>query len=115
MITTVEISMYPIRDDYLPPIDAVIEKLNSFDDLRVATFTTATTIIGEYGAVMAALQETIAWSFEAFGTSVFVTKIIPGYDPMDGGGTTPGMEEVERRRKPKPRAKQEARADDPDS
>ncbi|MDP6182662.1 MAG: YkoF family thiamine/hydroxymethylpyrimidine-binding protein [Gammaproteobacteria bacterium] len=81
MKATVEISMYPIQDDYIPPIDAVIKKLNSFDDLRVTTYPTATTLIGDYAAVMSALQETIAWSHESFGAVVFVTKIIPGYDP----------------------------------
>ena len=81
MKVTVEISMYPLCEDHLTPIDAVIEKLNGFDGLRVTTYPTATTLIGEYAAVMSALQETIAWSHEAFGASVFVAKIIPGYDP----------------------------------
>lgn len=73
--------MYPLRDDFIPPIDAVIEKLNSFVDMRVTTFSTATTIIGDYDNVMDALKETLAWSYEQFGTAVFVTKLIPGYDP----------------------------------
>lgn len=81
MRATIEISMYPLREDYIAPIDAVIEKLNSYDGLRVASFATATTLVGEYEAVMAALCETIAWSHDEFGMSVFVTKIILGYDP----------------------------------
>ena len=81
MKLTVDISMYPIREDYIPPIDAVIEKLNSFTDLKVNTFATATTIIGDYDAVMDAIRETIAWSYEQFGKAVFVTKFIPGYEP----------------------------------
>jgi len=80
MKMTAEISMYPLREDFIPPIDAVIEKLNSFGDLEVRTFATATTLVGEYKAVMDAIGSTIAWSHEQFGTAVFVTKLIPGYD-----------------------------------
>jgi hypothetical protein len=75
--------MYPLREDYVTPIDAVIEKLNGFADVRVATFATATILSGDYEVVMTALCETIAWSHERFGTSVFVTKIIPGYGDDD--------------------------------
>lgn len=81
MKLTAEISMYPLREDFIPPIDAVIEKLNSFPEMRINTFATATTIIGDYDYVMDALKETLAWSYEQFGTAVFVAKLIPGYDP----------------------------------
>lgn len=81
MKITAEISMYPLRGDFIPPIDAVIEKLNSYAGMQVKTFTTAKTMIGDYDIVMDALKETLAWSYEQFGTAVFVTKLIPGYDP----------------------------------
>ncbi|MBT7952757.1 MAG: hypothetical protein HN764_14100 [Gammaproteobacteria bacterium] len=81
MKLTAEISMYPLREDFIPPIDAVIAKLNSFADMKVNTFATATTLIGDYDYVMAAIKETLAWSYNEFGTAVFVTKLIPGYDP----------------------------------
>lgn len=83
MKTTVEISMYPMRENYIPPIDAVIEKLNSYAELNVETFATATILVGENAAVMNALVETIEWSHAQFGTSVFVAKIIPGYPPAN--------------------------------
>ncbi len=82
MQATIEISMYPLTDDYIPLIDAVIEKLNSFDVLKVETFTTATTLVGDYDTAMTAIKETIAWSYDQFGTAVFAAKIIPGYDPQ---------------------------------
>ncbi len=81
MKITAEISMYPIREDYLTPIDAVIEKLHSYTAIDVATFTTATTLIGDYDEVMAAVTETVAFSYAEFGTCVFVAKLIPGYEP----------------------------------
>ena len=48
MKLTAEISMYPLREDFIPPIDAVIAKLNSFTEMQVNTFATATTLIGDY-------------------------------------------------------------------
>ncbi len=81
MKITAEISMYPIREDYLTPIDAVIEKLHSYSAIDVATFTTATTLIGDYDDVMAAITETVAFSYAEYGTCVFVAKLIPGYEP----------------------------------
>lgn len=81
MRITAEISMYPNREDYLPPIDAVIAKLHSYTAIDVATFTTATTLIGDYADVMAAITETVAFSYAEFGTCVFVVKLIPGYEP----------------------------------
>ncbi|MGR9089876.1 MAG: YkoF family thiamine/hydroxymethylpyrimidine-binding protein [Gammaproteobacteria bacterium] len=81
MNITAEISMYPIREDYLAPIEAVIAKLNSYAAINVATFTTATTLIGDYADVMTAITETVAFSYAEFGTCVFVVKLIPGYEP----------------------------------
>lgn len=73
--------MYPMKEDFIPPIDAVISKLNSYDDISVKTFATATTLIGEYEDIMRVVKETVEWSYEQFGTTVFVTKLIPGYAP----------------------------------
>jgi uncharacterized protein YqgV (UPF0045/DUF77 family) len=75
-----DISMYPLHDDYIPPIDGVIAKLNSYDDVKVNTFATATTVLGDYDRVMDILRETLAWSHARFGKAVFVARLIPGYD-----------------------------------
>lgn len=81
MQSTVEITMYPIRDDYLPPIKGVIERLNGYADIEVRTFATATVLLGDYDVLMHALGDCIRWSHEQFGAVVFVAKIIPGYVP----------------------------------
>jgi uncharacterized protein YqgV (UPF0045/DUF77 family) len=80
MNITVEISMYPVRDDYLPPIDAFIAALNEHPGLEIDTTPTSTRILGEYAEVMDILRDAIAASYAQFGTSVFVTKFIPGYE-----------------------------------
>ncbi len=81
MKLSAELSMYPLRDEYLPPIDAVIKKLNSFADIKVHTFATATVLVGDFDVVMEAMKETLAWSHENYGKAVFVAKLIPGYSP----------------------------------
>ncbi len=80
MKTTAEISMYPLADNYIGPIREIIHKLNSYDGLEVTTYPTATVLVGEHGVLMDALKDALAWSHERFGTSVFVTKLITGYE-----------------------------------
>ena len=81
MYMTAELSMYPLREDYLPPIKAVIKKLHDFPQLQVQTFATGTTLGGDMDAVMQALSETLKWSHAEYGIAVFVAKLIPGYRP----------------------------------
>ena len=81
MMLTIEISMYPFQQDYKTPILAFIKQLNTYAGLRVQTTATATLVVGEYAAVMAMLNEMLAWSHEAHGKAVFVTKFIPGFEP----------------------------------
>ncbi len=83
MKMTADISMYPLREDFIPPIDAVIEKLNSFENVKVETFATATVLVGDFDAVMHAIKTTLSWSYTEFGTAVFVAKLVPGYSPDD--------------------------------
>jgi uncharacterized protein YqgV (UPF0045/DUF77 family) len=80
MRTTAEISMYPLADDFIGPIREIIHKLNTYPGLEVSTYPTATVLVGEHAVVMDALKDALAWSHERFGTSVFVTKLITGYE-----------------------------------
>ena len=82
MIVTVEISMYPLQENYLDLITAFIERLHTYDGIRFNTTATATTAIGEYHNVMRMFSEMLEWSYTTHGKAVFVTKFIPGYDPQ---------------------------------
>ena len=42
MQVTIDISMYPNREEFIPPIDGFIEKINVFENLKVTTFPTST-------------------------------------------------------------------------
>lgn len=78
MKLTVEISKYPLADDYLGPIKGFIDELNKDDNLKVITNTLSTQVFGDYDHVMAALQRCIRWSFERYGKVVFVCKFLHG-------------------------------------
>ena len=78
MQLSVEISKYPLADDYLTPIKGFIAQLNKYPDITVITNTMSTQLFGEYDVVMQALQDCIKWSFAQYGKVVFVCKFIQG-------------------------------------
>ena len=81
MRVAVDISLYPLADDFIPPIDDVIERLNSHESLEVTTSPMSTQVFGEYDVVMAALNREIKTTFESSPRAVFVIKILN--NPID--------------------------------
>ena len=76
MKIAVDISLYPLQDDLIPPIVDVIERLKSHDNLYVNTNAMSTQIRGEYDDVMAVLNGEIKTTFENLPKAVFVMKIL---------------------------------------
>lgn len=74
-IISVEISYYPLNEEYKIPIKDFIERMKSYEILNVRTNTMSTQIFGEYHDVMNALTAEINKSFD-LPNSVFVLKII---------------------------------------
>lgn len=75
MKTSVEISYYPLNQEYIPPIKEFIDRLNQDENLKVRTNGMSTQIFGEYEHVMNVLSTEIKQSFNN-PHSVFVMKII---------------------------------------
>ena len=82
MKVTIDISMYPNKEDFIPPINGFIEKINCYKDLKITTYPTSTVVQGEYNYAMRAVQETIAKCYEELNMAVYVAKIIPGYEAL---------------------------------
>lgn len=78
MHVAVEISLYPLTADYIPPIKDFIDRLGARNGLSVITNSMSTQVSGEFGAVMTVLQEEIAVTFGAAQRSVFVMKVLGG-------------------------------------
>lgn len=76
MEISVEISKYPLADDYIPAIKSFIDRLNAVAGLTVVTNTMSTQVFGDYDLVMDTLKEEMRLSWEQFGKSIFVCKFI---------------------------------------
>jgi hypothetical protein len=72
----VEISLYPLRDDFIPPIRSFIDRLNADGRFKVMTNDMSTQVFGPYEDVMSALMREIKPTLERDGKSVFVMKVL---------------------------------------
>lgn len=75
MKISVEISYYPLNEQYKAPIKAFIATLNENKNLVVRTNTMATQVFGEFDEVMGSIQYCMKQAFE-LPHSVFVMKVI---------------------------------------
>jgi uncharacterized protein YqgV (UPF0045/DUF77 family) len=76
MRVAVDISLYPLDADFIPPIKDVIERLNGYERLEVWTNAMSTQIIGEFDDVMDALRHEIGSTFEQLPKAIFVMKML---------------------------------------
>jgi uncharacterized protein YqgV (UPF0045/DUF77 family) len=77
----VEISMYPLNGEYRPPIQAFIDRLNSYPELKVLTNSLSTQIWGTLDRVMSILAAEMERAAASGPQLVFVMKVLPGLAP----------------------------------
>ncbi len=75
MKISVEVSYYPLKVEYIPPIKDFIARMNQYENLKVETNNMSTQVFGEYFEVMDVLRDEIYKSFD-LPHSIFVMKII---------------------------------------
>lgn len=76
MDIAVDISLYPLERDFVPPIQDFIDRLGADPRLKVVTNSLSTQLTGPYDAVMAALTRELRPSFEREARAVFVLKLL---------------------------------------
>ncbi len=78
MRIAVDISLYPLDEDYVTPIKDFIERLNRHLELRVETNAMSTQVSGEHDRVFAILGEETKQTFASNSRAVFVMKVLGG-------------------------------------
>jgi uncharacterized protein YqgV (UPF0045/DUF77 family) len=78
MRTAIEISLYPLDSQPIPPIQDFIDRLNGYPELHVTTNAMSTQIAGEHARLFEVLAKETATSFGQAGRKVFVMKILGG-------------------------------------
>lgn len=77
----VEISLYPLNAEYIPPIQDFIDRLNLAPRLKVVTNSMSTQVFGTYEDVFGALVKEIRKTFESNDKAVFVMKVLGPLTP----------------------------------
>lgn len=78
MHVAVEMSLYPLADEFIPPILEFIERLKVHPGLSVQTNSMSTQVSGEYDLVFDALKLEIARTLAGPRRAVLVMKVLGG-------------------------------------
>lgn len=75
MKISLDISYYPLCNEFIPHILSFIERLNQYPNIKVQTNGLSTQVFGNYDELMDILKKEIALSFQ-IPHSVFVIKFV---------------------------------------
>ena len=70
-----DISLYPLTADYIPPIDSIIARFESYPGIEVRRNALSTQLFGDYDEVMRILHTEMARSFREH-KAVMVVKFV---------------------------------------
>ena len=76
MQVAVDISLYPLDAEFIPPIKDIIERLEGHAGVVVERNRMSTQLRGEYDAVVPVLMREIRRTFETVPKAVFAIKIL---------------------------------------
>jgi uncharacterized protein YqgV (UPF0045/DUF77 family) len=73
---SIDISLYPLRDEYIPAVADFIERISAYPDIEVLRNDLSTQLFGEFDAIMDLLKAEIRYSWEHWGKGVLVIKFL---------------------------------------
>lgn len=76
MQVAVDISLYPLDENFIPPIKDIIERLVQYDGVEVERNRMSTQLRGDFDVVMPALTREIRATFDNVPKAVFAIKIL---------------------------------------
>jgi uncharacterized protein YqgV (UPF0045/DUF77 family) len=85
MRIVVDISLYPLCGDFIPPIRSFIDRLAACPGLTLEYNSLSTQVSGEIDAVFAALRAEIGRTFAGAERAVVVMKMLGGGPSADEG------------------------------
>ena len=76
MKASVDISLYPLKDEYIPSIKEFIERVQRHPEVAVVRNDLSTQLYGNYELIMDLLKVEVRLSWEKYGKSIFVIKLL---------------------------------------
>jgi uncharacterized protein YqgV (UPF0045/DUF77 family) len=76
MQIAVDISLYPLDKDFIPPIKDIIGRLSKLKDIEIEYNRMSTQLRGEFDVVMPVLTDEIRTTFKTVPKAVFAIKIL---------------------------------------
>lgn len=78
MKASLDISLYPLNEEYKPAIKSFIKRCDAHKDVDVFPNRMSTQVFGELKDIMSMLEKEVERSWEKYGSSVFVLKLFKG-------------------------------------
>jgi uncharacterized protein YqgV (UPF0045/DUF77 family) len=76
MQMSIDMSLYPLTEDYIPAIKEFIDRISSYEGIAVKRNDLATQVFGDYDQIMDMLKVEIRRSWETYGKGIFVVKFL---------------------------------------
>ena len=76
MKASIDISLYPLKDEYIPAIKEFIERVQRYPEVAVVCNDLSTQLYGNYELIMDLLKVEVRLSWEKYGKSIFVIKLL---------------------------------------
>ena len=76
MHASVDISLYPLKDEFIPAVWEFIQRIGAYPDIAMVRNDLSTQLYGDYDDIMDILRTEIRHSWETYGKGVFVIKFL---------------------------------------
>lgn len=73
---SVDISLYPLKEDYIPAIAEFIDRIGQYPEVHITRNDLSTQLFGDYDKIMDILKNEIRFSWEKWGKGIFVIKFL---------------------------------------
>ena len=78
MQISVDVSLYPLQQEYIPVIIDFIHRVQEYEGIDIVRNDLSTQLFGDYDRVMEVLSKELKHSWEEHGRAVLVAKFIRG-------------------------------------